>query len=58
MRCTLLLYCGNFVDLGFYDVQAAVDARHWIFPGELAGGVRRVVALAPRILLPSRKIIA
>ena len=37
MRCTILLHCGNFVDLGFCDAQAAVDARHWIFPGELAG---------------------
>ena len=44
-----LLYCGNFVDLGFYDTQAAVDARHWIFPGELAGqSMLRIAEGAPR----------
>ena len=31
-----LVYIGNFVDQGFYDTQDEVNARTWIFPGELA----------------------
>ena len=34
-----VLYCGNFVDQGFYATQEEVNALNWIFPGELAGPV-------------------
>ena len=43
-----LLYCGNFVDLGLYDAQEAVNAQHWIFPGEMAArSMRRTAERAP-----------
>lgn len=43
-----VLYCGNFVDQGFYATQEEVNALNWIFPGELAGrSMRRVAERAP-----------
>ena len=43
-----LLYCGNFVDLGLYETQEQVDARNWIFPGEMAErSLLRVAERAP-----------
>lgn len=43
-----LLYAGNFVDLGLYDAQATVNARHWIFPGEMASkSMQRTAERAP-----------
>ena len=43
-----LLYSGNFVDLGFYETQEAVNERHWIFPGHLAGqSMQRTAERAP-----------
>ncbi len=31
-----LLYCGNFVDQGYYSTQQEVNELSWIFPGDLA----------------------
>jgi len=31
-----LVYCGNFVDQGFYATQQEVNDLTWIFPGDLA----------------------
>ena len=43
-----VLYCGNFVDQGFYATQAEVNSLNWIFPGELAlRSMRRVAGQAP-----------
>ena len=39
-----LLYVGNFVDQGFYETQAEVNALTWIFPGELFEKSMRFVA--------------
>ena len=43
-----LLHCGNFVDLGLYDTQEAVNERRWIFPGEMAAqSMLRIAERAP-----------
>lgn len=39
-----LVYAGNFVDQGLYDSQEEVNARSWIFPGEMATRSMQVVA--------------
>ena len=31
-----LVYCGNFVDQGYYAAQQEVNDLTWIFPGDLA----------------------
>lgn len=31
-----LLYCGNFVDMGFFETQEQCNDCTWIFPGEFA----------------------
>lgn len=31
-----LLYCGNFVDMGFFETQEQCNECTWIFPGEFA----------------------
>ena len=44
-----LLYAGNFVDLGLYETQEAVNDQVWIFPGEMAErSVQRTAELAPK----------
>ena len=43
-----LLWCGNFVDQGFYDDQEEVNEKTWIFPGPLAlESMLRVAEKAP-----------
>ena len=53
-----LLYCGNFVDLGIYDTQEAVNEQVWIFPGEMAQeSMLRVAELAPAAPEKPRQMI-
>ncbi len=45
-----LVYVANFVDLGLYDDQQEVNAKTWIFPGEIAvESMQRIAELAPNV---------
>lgn len=45
-----LVYAGNFVDQGFYATQEDVNARTWIFPGDLISrSMQYVAGQAPNV---------